>query len=85
MKRSYDYLFIFLIGYQAYFVLSLLFDTPSNEWGSLIISFFGISLFALVWWKKGSYFSEAQQTMAFTTCIISISAVIVYAVLHFSL
>ncbi|MCR6109679.1 hypothetical protein HXA35_04920 [Bacillus sp. A301a_S52] len=85
MKRSYDYLFIFLIGYQTYFILSLLFDSPSNEWGSLIMSFLGVGLFPFVWWKKGSYFSDTQQTMALTTCVISMSAVIVYAVLHFPL
>ncbi|UTR13710.1 hypothetical protein MM221_13920 [Salipaludibacillus sp. LMS25] len=83
MKQAYDYLFIFLIGYQAYFVISLLFDTPANEWASLAVSFIGVGLFAIVWWKRDSHFSEAQQAMALTTCLMSMSAVIIYVVQHF--
>lgn len=79
MKRTFDYIFIFLIGYQSYFLLSLLFGNPASQWVSVAVSLIGIALFVLVWLNKEPRFSRAQISMALTTGIMSFSSVALYA------
>ncbi|WP_280770339.1 hypothetical protein [Salipaludibacillus daqingensis] len=85
MRRSIDYIFIFLIGYQVYFLTFMLFTPASNQMISLGVSFIGVLLSVIVWMNKGSLYSKKHVNMATTTGILSASSIIIYILDSFHL
>ncbi|SER99811.1 hypothetical protein [Salipaludibacillus aurantiacus] len=81
MKQAFDYIFIFLIGYQAYFLISLLTVSGANQELSLAVSLLALLLCLFVWLQRNTRFSPTHVTMAVTTGVLSLSSIAVYAYL----
>lgn len=80
MTRLLDYVFIFLIGYQTYFLYYLFSSPAPNQIASLVMAVCGIILWFLVLSRIQKH-SYKHVTMAITTGILSISSLIIYFLL----
>ncbi|WP_110937274.1 hypothetical protein [Salipaludibacillus neizhouensis] len=80
MSKYFDYLFIFLIGYQSYFIYFLFSSPAPNQLISLLIALIGITLWFFVW-NNIHRQTQKHVTMAIVTGILSFSSFIIYIVL----
>ncbi|UCZ53814.1 hypothetical protein LGQ02_03235 [Bacillus shivajii] len=71
------YIFLFLIGFQAYLLMHLLSPTGAGEPSALLVSVLGVLLAIIILIKKQS-FSSYIKTMAFTAGVLSATTIITY-------
>ncbi|MDG5785952.1 hypothetical protein QA612_00510 [Evansella sp. AB-P1] len=82
LNNIFAYIFLFLIGYQVYFIYYLFSYSITTPSLSLAVSVLGIFLAITVIYRKHNY-KKHIQTMAVSVNILSVSAIMTYLFIIF--